>query len=275
MDHNGTMAGQSISPIALTDHVAVVTGSAQGLGEAIATGFARAGAAVAICDRQADKLERVAGSLRAAGGDVLASVLDVRDPQSVGAFVGEVGVRWGRVDTLVNNAGGGFVSPFLDVSAKGEAALIAENFTSATCFIRNVVPLMHRGGSIINLTSVEAFRASPGFAIYGAMKAALEQLTKTLALELAPRQIRVNCISPDAIPSVGEEDLSGTFGAGFYDSYVERLPLGRGEPADVANAVLFLASPMSKFLTGDSMHLDGGSFAAAGWSRQPDGTYLP
>lgn len=269
------MTSHPASGITLSDHVAIVTGAAQGLGEAIAVGLGGAGAAVALCDRQADRLDRVAGALRAQGADVLASVLDVRDVAAVQGFVAEVARRWGRVDTLVNNAGGGFVASFMDVSANGEAALIAENFTSATCFIRHTVPLMDRGGSIINLTSVEAFRASPGFGIYGAMKAALEQLTKTLALELSPRGIRVNCIAPDAIPSRGEEVLSSTFGDDFYGRYVDRLPLGRGEPVDAANAALFLASPMSKFLTGDSMHLDGGSFAASGWARQPDGSYLP
>ncbi|MEI2706992.1 MAG: SDR family NAD(P)-dependent oxidoreductase [Ilumatobacteraceae bacterium] len=177
------MTSHPASGITLSDHVAIVTGAAQGLGEAIAVGLAGAGAAVALCDRQADRLDRVAGALRAQGADVLASVLDVRDVGAVQGFVAEVARRWGRVDTLVNNAGGGFVASFMDVSANGEAALIAENFTSATCFIRHTVPLMDRGGSIINLTSVEAFRASPGFGIYGAMKAALEQLTKTLALE--------------------------------------------------------------------------------------------
>ncbi len=261
--------------ITLTDHVAIVTGAAQGLGEATARGLVSAGAAVAVCDRQGERLDRVAAELQGAGGDVLAVTLDVRDPATVESFVTAVGERWGHVDTLVNNAGGGFVASFTEISAKGEAALIAENFTSATAFIRHAVPLMSRGGSIINVTSVEAYRASPGFGIYGAMKAALEHLTKTLALELAPRGIRVNCIAPDAIPTAGEEVLSGNFGGGFYESYVNRLPLGAGEPSAFADVAVFLASPLSRYLTGDSLHVDGGSFAAGGWSKQPDGTYLP
>src|SRR5205807_4746671 len=109
----------------------------------------------------------------------------------------------GRVDILVNNAGGGFAANFSDVSLNGQDALIRENFSSVTHFVRAVLPLMASGGSIINITSIEAHRAGPGFAVYSAMKAAVASLTKTLALELGDRMIRVNCVAPDVIPTPG------------------------------------------------------------------------
>lgn len=260
--------------IRLDDKVSLITGAAQGIGEGIARTFAAAGAKVALCDRQGDKLDAVAASLRAEGHEVHTGVFDVRDPEAVAAWCGEVGERWGVIDSLVNNAGGGFVANFMDISARGEAALIAENFTSATAFVRHAVPLMTRGGSIINVTSVEAFRAAPGFSIYGAMKAALEHLTRTLALELSP-SIRVNSISPDAVPTAGDEGLASTFGDSHYDTYVGGLALGTGTAAAIGDVALFLASDLSRFVTGDSLHADGGSYAASGWSRGADGMFRP
>ena len=103
----------------------------------------------------------------------------------------------------MNNAGGGFHAAFLDVSPKGQTALVNENFTQVTSFIRGTVPLMTDGGSIVNITSIEGHRAGPGFGVYSAMKAAVENLSKTLALELSDRRIRVNCVAPDMIPTPG------------------------------------------------------------------------
>ena len=263
--------------ISLDGTVSIITGAAQGIGEGIARRFSAAGAKVALVDRQGDKLQAVADSLT---GDVHLGIFDVRDPDAVAAFCAEVGQKWGAVHSLINNAGGVFVSNFMDISPKGEAALIAENFTQATSFIRNTVPLMTDGGSIVNITSVEAFRAAPGFAIYGAMKAGLEHLTRTLALELSPA-IRVNSISPDAIPTGGDQDLAAAFGGGHdqaeghYADYVNGLALGIGSSEQLADVALFLVSDLARYLTGDSLHVDGGSYAASGWARHADGMFRP
>src|SRR5689334_16374266 len=188
----------------LTDRVAIVTGAAVGIGEAIALAFANCGANVAICDRDVANLDATADAVEATGRRVVAAELDVRDTDGVEAFVGTVAAELGRVDVLVNNAGGGFRADFLDVNDKGQDALIRENFTSVATFVRGVVPLMpNRGGSIVNVTSIEAHRAGPGFAVYSAMKAAQVSLTQSLALELGPRMIRVNCVAPDVIPTPG------------------------------------------------------------------------
>ena len=133
----------------------------------------------------------------------VSALFDVRDEDARDAFIAGVVNELGRIDVLVNNAGGTFFAPFLDVSDKGDATMIAENFGHITSLIRDVVPHMPAGGSIINLTSIEAHQAAPGFAIYGAMKAALAHLTRTLALS-SRLGIRCERIAPDAIPTGGE-----------------------------------------------------------------------
>jgi 3-oxoacyl-[acyl-carrier protein] reductase len=256
----------SLTPerVLLTDRVAVVTGAAVGIGRAIALAFAQFGANLAICDRDVEPLEDVAEATRALGRTVVTGHLDVRDEEQVGTFVGQTVDRFGRVDILVNNAGGGFRADFLDVNPKGQDALVRENFTSVTNFVRACVPHMPRtGGSIINLTSIEAHRAAPGFAVYAAMKTAVLSLTKSLALELGPRLVRVNCIAPDVIPTPGIGDNFGTH---------TPLPV-RGDVDDCAGAALFLASDLARFVTGTTIHVDGGNLAASGWVRNDDGSY--
>src|SRR5689334_5921963 len=249
--------------VLLTDRVAVVTGAAQGIGRAIATAYARFGADVAICDRDAEHLDEVAANVQAQGRRVVTGVIDVRDGDQVREFVGDVERNLQCVDILVNNAGGGFHAAFLDVNDKGQDALVRENFTSVTNFVRACVPLMPEGASIINVTSIEAHRAAPGFAVYAAMKTAVASLTKTLALELGTQLIRVNCIAPDVIPTPGIGDDFGTH---------TPLPV-RGHVDDCAGAAVFLASDLSRFVTGTTIHVDGGNLAASGWLRNDDGTF--
>jgi NAD(P)-dependent dehydrogenase (short-subunit alcohol dehydrogenase family) len=249
--------------VLLTDRVTVVTGAAVGIGEAIAGAFARFGAHVAICDRDVANLDGTADTVEAAGRRVVAAELDVRDEEAAAAFVATVRRELGPIDVLVNNAGGGFFAGFLDVSAKGQEALVRENFTSVTNFVRPAVAVMpERGGSIVNLTSIEAHRAAPGYSVYAAMKAAVRSLTESLALELGPRRIRVNCIAPDVIPTPGVGPME-----------VHTPLLVPGEVDDVAAAAVFLAGDLSRFVTGTTIHVDGGNAAAGGWHRRADGTY--
>ena len=247
----------------LDGRVAVVTGAAVGIGEATALALATYGADLAICDRDADGLAGTAAGIAACGRRALPEVLDVRDPDAVHRFIDRVRADHGRVDVLVNNAGGGFMAAFTDVSAKGQDALIRENFTSAASFIRATVPLMPaEGASIVNITSIEAHRAGPGFAVYSAMKAALANLTKSLALELGDRLIRVNCVAPDVIPTPGIGPLPVS------------TPLARaGHVDDVAGAVVFLAGDQARFITGTTIHVDGGNHAAGGWHRDDEGRF--
>jgi len=259
----------------LTDRVAVVTGAAQGIGEATAVGLARFGAHLAICDRNVSGMEATAAAIEAAGRQALTGELDVRDPEAVEAFVGQVEERYGHVDVLVNNAGGTFWSDFLDVSPKGQDALVRENFTSVTHFIRGCVPLMgERGGSIVNVTSIEAHRAGPGFAVYSAMKAAVENLTKSLALELADRRIRVNCVAPDMIPTPGDTGLGEMAQALDQRTWSPQVWPIEATPDDCAATIVFLAGDLARFVTGSTVHPDGGNLASAGWKRLPDGKWI-
>jgi len=147
----------TLSPtdLLLTDRVAVVTGAAVGIGRAIASAFARFGADVALCDRDAENLAAAAAEVEDSGRSTLTAELDVCEGEQVDAFAAAVRDRFGHVDILVNNAGGGFRSDFMAVNPKGQNALVRENFDSVTLFVRAFVPLMPAdGGSIINLTSV-------------------------------------------------------------------------------------------------------------------------
>ena len=249
----------------LTDRVVVVTGAAAGLGEAISLACARFGADLAVCDRDADGLAATARAIEVAGRRALPGVFDVRDDERVEEFFAEIGRTLGRVDVLVNNAGGGFEAPFEDVSRGGQEALVRENFTSVTSCIRAALPFVPKeGGSIINVTSIEAHRAGPGYAVYSAMKAAVARLTKSLALELGARRIRVNCIAPDVIATPGLGDFEAD------------TPLAaRGHPDDVAGAAIYLASDLSRFVTVTTLHVDGGNLAAGGWRRRDDGGFQP
>jgi len=261
--------------VSLDGKVAIVTGGARGIGRAIALGLASFGAVVAVCDRDEEQQAETVALLEDLGRPPLAALLDVRDPDAVHAFVGDVVAAHGRVDVLVNNAAGTFYAHFLDTSPKGQATMVDENFVSVTHFVRAVVPVMPAGGSIVNVTSIEAHRAAPGFGVYAAMKAAVTSLTKTLALELAPRGIRVNAIAPDAIRTPGDHALADSATQGDPMSYGRKVPLDWGETDDCAGAAVYLASRLSKWVTGSVLHVDGGSYASSGWVRRDDGTYEP
>lgn len=256
----------------LTDRVAVVTGAARGIGAATARALARFGAHVAVCDMNGEQLPATVDAVESLGRRCVAGVLDVRDGEKVARFLETVVEELGPIDVLVNNAGGGFHAPFGDVSPDGEAALVAENFGSVTNCVRHGVDRMNDGGAIVNVTSVEAYHAAPGFAVYAAMKAAVQQLTKSLALELGERGIRVNCVAPDMIPTPGHEDLAEVADAridGLYPTPLRRL----GSPEECAAAIVFLASDLSSFVTGSSLPVDGGTVAAAAWKIRHDGTF--
>jgi NAD(P)-dependent dehydrogenase (short-subunit alcohol dehydrogenase family) len=252
--------GDAAALLRLEGRVALITGAAGGVGAATAALFDRLGARLALCDRE---------PLDGWDERAVCAQMDVRDADAADELVARTVEAHNRIDVLVNNAGGTFGSPFTDVSAKGEAALIAENFTQVTHFIRAVVPHMPDGGSIINVTSIEAHRAGPGYAVYSAMKAELDSLTKTLALELAPKGIRVNAVAPDAV-TVGGLEAAGEQLARTNIPYhpSPAPPIGRwGVPDDVARVIAFLAGELAGYVTGVSLLVDGGNHAAGGWHR--------
>jgi NAD(P)-dependent dehydrogenase (short-subunit alcohol dehydrogenase family) len=268
----------------LTGKVAVVAGGGGGLGRASALDLARAGVALALADVDEASLHTTATEARAHGVEVVESVTDVRDPDALAALFDACDESLGRLDILVNVVGGTFRSAFTDVSAKGRDALVRTNFTwvlDATQRAAVRMTAAGHGGSIITITSIEAHRAAPGYAVYAAMKAAVTHLTRTLAVELGGAGIRINCVAPDFVPTAGLAGVAGRAGSagqraaaagdGTDPGDFLTIPLRRkGEVGDVGNCVLFLASDLSSYITGTTLHPDGGALAASGWMDWPD-----
>lgn len=253
----------SPSDIQLTGRVAVVTGGGAGIGRGIAAGLAAFGASVAIWERDADSCAAAADSIGALG-----IVTDVRDTGQVDAALQRTTDELGPVSILVNNAGGTFSSPLLDTSENGWDALYKANLRHVLlCTQRVARQLVAAGmpGSMINLTSIEGVRAAPGYAAYAAAKAGVINYTKTAAFELAPHGIRVNALAPDITLTEGLMNL----GAISLD-IGNVVPLGRpGDVDEIASAAVFLASDMASYITGETIHVDGGTHAAGGWYRHP------
>ena len=192
--------------------VAVVTGGAGGLGEAITLDLVANGVRVAVVDHDAAAADAIGAALADAGGDALVSVGDAREPETLGRLFDDVDGRWGRLDILVNVVGGTFRAPFTDTNPRGWDALIRTNLLHVLHACSLAIPRMRaggRGGSIVNLTTIEAHRAAPGFAVYSAAKAAVEQFARTLAVELAEDGIRVNNVAPDITPTPNMGSISG------------------------------------------------------------------
>lgn len=254
--------------------VAVVTGGAGGLGRAIATDLAANGVRIAVLDKDIEATETLRRELAADGHDALVQPGDARDPAALESFFDAVDARWGRVDTLVNVVGGTFRAPFTETTPKGWDALIRANLGTVLHACALAVPRMRagaRGGSIVNITTIEAHRAAPGFAVYAAAKAGVEQFARTLAVEVAPDGIRVNNVAPDYVPTPSLSRMPHSDNA-LHDPAGVRvaIPMGRvGAATDISNCVVFLASHLSTYLTGTTLHPDGGTHASSGWFNWP------
>lgn len=244
----------------LQDKISLVTGAGQGIGKAIALTFADEGSCVVVNDIDLDKATAVAEQINASGEKALPLRADVSQSKEVSGMVAEVIRSFGRIDVLVNNAGIQTVSPFLDLSEEAWQRVIDVNlkgtFLCSQMVAREMVK--NRKGKIINISSIHQSIPRYNKAHYDASKAGIMILTKDMALELSTYRINVNCIAPGAIATPMNKDILDS--PERMAEMNSKIPWGRmGTPEEVAQVALFLASDETDYITGATIHIDGGS----------------
>jgi len=271
----------------LTDQVAIVTGGGGGIGRAIALSFASVGADVVVADIIPERCEETAARVRELGRRALGVPTDVMDTNQIRALIEGADRHFGRIDILVNNAGGVNYKPFLQQSERSWRRLIDLNLVSMLAATSAAAPVMirgGRGGTIVNVASIEGSRAAPGYAVYASCKAGMLNFTRTLALEFGEHRIRVNAIAPDytVTPGVRGNHTGPVDPAKWLQptpaherATALRIPLGRaGIDTECGSVAVFLCSAMSEYVTGVVIPVDGGTWASSGWLRNPAGKWV-
>jgi citronellol/citronellal dehydrogenase len=257
-----TDADLATLPIALRDgsfagQTVLISGAGSGIGKATAFWFARLGAKIAICGRTLEKLETTAAGLRALGAEVRCYAMTIRDPEAVATLIADIWRDFSTLDVLVNNAGGQFPQAAIDFSSKGWAAVIDTNLSGPWHMMQHAARAWrdaNRPGIIVNVTAVVQ-RGMPGVAHTCAARAGVIHLSKTLAIEWAPLNIRINCVAPGIIATEGMRVYPPEAVAAMPGSN----PMKRfGRVEDAANAICYLASDASQFMTGEVLIVDGG-----------------
>lgn len=237
--------------------VVLISGAGSGLGKATAFLFARLGADLVICGRDPEKLERAEAALKAFGGAVLSQSMTIRDPDQVAALMDAVWRRFGKLDVLINNAGGQFAQPAIDYSVKGWNAVIDLNLNGTWYMMQNAAQRWRergQAGCIVNITAVVG-RGLPGISHTCAARAGVIHLSKSLAVEWAPLNIRVNNVAVGCV----ETEAVGRYPPEARPGFKRANPMMRmGDAQDVAEACVYLAAPSGKFITGEVVTIDGG-----------------
>lgn len=270
----------------LDGQAAFVTGGGGGIGRAIALCLADMGADVAVLDIVPERCEETASQIEARGRRGLGLPADAMSTEQIEAAVNRAAEHFGRLDILVNNVGGVARRLFTDLAEKNWRRHIDLNLVSTLAATSAALPHIiggGRGGSIVNVTSIEGSRAAPGYAVYAACKAGINNLTRTLALELSDHGIRVNAIAPDYTVTPG---LRGNFTGPVDEStwwqvtpqheeaFRRRIPLGRGGvDIECGSVAAFLCSPAASYVTGTIIPVDGGAWASSGWARTSKGEW--
>ncbi len=271
----------------LTDQTAIVTGGGGGIGRAIVLALAGAGANVVIADIVPERCEETAQRVRELGREALPVPTDVMNTDQLRSMVAQADRKFGRIDIMVNNAGGGTYRAILEQSERSWRRHIDINLMSVLVGTAAAVPVMirgGRGGSVINVSSIEGSRAAPNYAIAAACKAAVNNFTRSAALEFSEHGIRVNAIAPDEIvtPGIfatlkpqGERASSADASDEHTQAAMKRIPLQRyGQDKECASVVLFLVSQMASYITGAVLPIDGGTWASSGWLRSREGKWV-
>lgn len=278
------MSGQGERAIiGLGGKVALVTGGGAGIGRATAELLGRAGMRVAVAEIVPERAAAVRAALDAAGVDNAVVVADVRQADEVQRLVAAVDEKFGRLDVLVNNVGDflGFKTEFVDSDEAQWQALYEVNLKHMFLMSKAAIPLLKRsgeGGSIINVSTIEAFRGIPLTVVYAAFKAGVTGFTQSLAVELGQHGIRVNAVAPETT-NTAQITATSRVPPENREAMRRWFPIGRfGEGLDSAGAVLYLASPLlSGWVSGSTIVVDGGALAAGAWMRMENNnwTHLP
>jgi NAD(P)-dependent dehydrogenase (short-subunit alcohol dehydrogenase family) len=251
--------------LSLENKVAIVTGGSKGIGRRIAEVFAGAGATVALAARGEDDLAQAAKEIEAGGGKALPIATDVSDPEAVKELIQRTVAELGALDILVNNAGSApFISTLDEIRESGFEKYFRINFLGALYASKYAAPHLQAnpGSCVLNVASVAGYIASPGLTYYSTAKAAMINLTRTLALEWAGSKVRVNAVAPGWVET--DMNVIARQNPEFYNACLAQIPLGRwGQADDVATAALFLCSPAASFITGTTLVIDGGQTVTA------------
>lgn len=244
----------------LSGKTAVITGASKGIGAGIALAFAKEGANVVVnYARAKDDAEKVAANIKGSGGKSITVQADVSKKADVDKLFAEATKEFGTIDILVNNAGVYELVPLDQVTEESYRRQFDLNVLGTLLSTQAAVKSMNGGGSIINLSSIVALTPPPGGSVYSATKGAVDVITRSLAQELGPRNIRVNSLSPGLVETEGTK-AAGTSEGEFKSYAVSRTPLGRiGVPQDIAKAAVFLASDDSAWITGEVLPVGGGA----------------
>lgn len=256
--------------------VHIVTGGGSGIGRCIAHELAALGGHVVIMGRKQEKLDVVIAEIEAAGGAASAQVCDIRDEANVAAAVASVLAAQGRIDGLVNNAGGQFFSPLKDITTKGFEAVVRNNLTGGFNMMREVYNqwMADHGGAIVNMI-VDMWMGLPNFAHSGAARAGMHSLTQSAACEWAASGVRVNSIAAGMIMSSGFDNYDGD-GVKFIQESANNTPMQRvGTVAEVSSPIVFLLSPGAAYITGTALQVDGGSPVARRYYKLTPHTNSP